>query len=132
MKNILKLILMVMLLTNLSCRKTVLNLPFKEGRYKGTFIRKENLRRTGSVTEILFIKGKYEVTKDRTQQNSKFGAGDYELPDGSIQFNDENIFLTYNWRLLSGTYKYSFDGFNLKLWRSEYGISEEFSLVREQ
>ncbi len=62
------------------------------------------------------------------------GSGTYEIEADSITFHDENIWTAdFDWNLiLKGTYNYSFNGKNLKIYiKKNNGGNYEYDLVKK-
>jgi hypothetical protein len=116
----------------LSCKKAK-NLPLIDGTYTGTFkVIYTSGTQTG-ITKITFGEGIYSCLG-----NGNFipagGSGIYIQEENKITFKDSNFWTAnFDWNLiLSGSYDYSFNGENLKIYiKRSSNIYYEYNLVKQ-
>lgn len=100
-----------------------------EGRYAGTF------SRTGMDTVVVEINFAGNAFEGQSTQ-SKYPAichGSFELDKSKVIFNDSCVWTAdFDWTLiLSGEFSILFeDERNIKIWRENAGIKDEYLLVK--
>ena len=106
-----------------SCKKD--QLQIEEGSYKGTFTVTYNSGTHSGETILELKNGRFSSTGNSNKIPAA-ASGSYTIDKNTITFNDENPHTAeFDWGLiLDGQYKYTFDGYVLKLERIAEGIGK--------
>jgi len=113
-----------------ACNKD--KLIIESGSYSGTFkVNYNDTSMTGFTTLILNNSG--YVCTGNPNRIPAGGSGTYTISNGKINFSDENIWTAdFDWNLiLNGTYDYTFDGSNLKIFAFKNNVGHyEYNLIK--